>query len=248
MLRRFFLKLYRRRNLQNDLETELAFHRDLSRQQQNDIPLGNTTVIKENALDLWRFNVVENFWRDVIYAIRGLCRSPALLICALLSLGLGIGANTAIFQLLDAVRLRTLPVQKPDELAAVRIVGGNRGMGVNPGEYPELTRSIWQEIQSRQQGFSGMFAWAANQVNIGKGDGLHRVKAVWVSEDFFHVLGIRPWRGRTISPEDVGACPGSTAVVSYVYWQSAMGSSTIDDSTTLLVDGARKQVIGVAPP
>ncbi|HEY1949225.1 MAG TPA: hypothetical protein VGG97_19610 [Bryobacteraceae bacterium] len=148
MIRRFFLKLYRRRNLQNDLETELAFHDEMSRQHQNGIPLGNTTVIKENSLDLWRFSLVENLWRDVIYAVRGLRRSPALLICALLSLGLGIGANTAIFQLLDAVRLRTLPVQKPDELAAVRIVGGNRGMGVNPGEYPELTRSIGKRFRT----------------------------------------------------------------------------------------------------
>jgi predicted permease len=248
MMRRFFLKLYRRRNLENDLETELSFHREMSRQSQNDIPLGNTAVIKENALDLWRFSVIENLWRDVIYAVRGLRRSPALLICALLSLGLGIGANTAIFQLLDALRLRLLPVQKPDELAAVRIMGGNRGMGINPGEYPELTRPIWQEIQSRQEGFSGMFAWTANQVNIGEGSELRRVKAMWVSEDYFHVLGVRPWRGRPILPEDVGACPGLTAVVSYFYWQSALGSNPIDGSMTLLVDGVRKHIIGVTPP
>ena len=135
---RLFLKLRRRRNLQKDLETELAFHREMAGSHEDHIPLGNTAAIKESARDLWRFNLIENLWRDLIYAARGLRRSPALLICALLSLGLGIGANTAIFQLLDAVRLRSLPVQEPQELAAVRIIGGNRGMGITNGSYAEL--------------------------------------------------------------------------------------------------------------
>ncbi len=247
-MRRFWFKLLRRRSVQNDLEAELAFHREMSGSDQDRIRLGNTTVIKEEALDLWRFNFIENLWRDLIYAARGLRRSPALLTCALLSLGLGIGANTAIFQLVDAVRLRSLPVQKPQELAAVRIVGGNGGMGVNPGQYPELTRPIWQEIQNRQQAFSGVFAWAADRVNVGQGGGLRSVKAIWVSGNFFRVLGVRPWRGRLISRDDEGACPESTAVVSYAYWQGAMGGEQIGNGDTLLVDGTRKQVIGVTPP
>lgn len=247
-MRRLFLKLVRRRRLQRDLDTELAFHRELSSANQNAIRLGNVTSIKEQSLDVWRFTTIENLWRDVIYALRGLRRSPALLICALLSLGLGIGANTSIFELLDALRLRTLPVEKPNELAAVDIVGGHGGMGVNPGEYPELSRPIWEEIQRRQQGFSGMFAWIADRVNIGEGSRLHRVKVMWVSADFFRVLGIRPWRGRLISAGDIGACPGAVAVVSYAYWQSEMGAQRITDSTKLLIDQEWKQVIGVMPP
>lgn len=246
-MRGFFLKLLRRRSLHNDLEAELAFHREMSGPDQDRIPLGNTTAIKENALDLWRFNLIENIWRDLIYAARGLRRSPALLACALLSLGLGIGANTAIFQLLDALRLRSLPVQKPQELAAVRIVGGNGGMGVNPGQYPELTRPIWQEIENRQQAFSGVFAWTADEVNVGQGSALRSAKAIWVSGNFFRVLGVRPWRGRLISPDDEGACPESSAVVSYAYWQGAMAEQ-LGNGGTLLVDGTRKQVIGVTPP
>ncbi len=243
---RLFLKLLRRGRLQQDLESELAFHAEMSREHQNPVGLGNLSVVKEHAFDLWRFNLLENFWRDLIYAGRGLRRSPALVASALLSLGLGIGASAAIFQLLDAVRLRNLPVQKPQELAAVQIVGGHGGWGVNPGEYPELTRPIWQELRKRQQAFSGIFAWSADQVNIGQGAGMHRVKAMWVSGDFFRVLGIRAWRGRPILPEDEGACPESTAVVGYAYWQSAMGGAPIENST-LLVDQSRVQVIGVAP-
>ncbi|MBV8863804.1 MAG: ABC transporter permease, partial [Acidobacteriaceae bacterium] len=247
-MRRLLLKLWRRRSLLNDLETELAFHREMSGRDQDRIPLGNTAVIKENALDLWRFNLMENLWRDLIYAARGLWRSPALLVCALLSLALGIGANTAIFQLLDAVRLRSLPVERPQELAAIRIAGGNGGMGMNNGQYPELTRPIWREIERRQKAFSGVFAWAADGVNIGRGSELRGAKAIWVSGSFFRVLGIQPWRGRLISPDDEGACPESTAVVSYAYWRGAMGGGQIGNSSTLMVDGTPKQIIGVAPP
>lgn len=96
-MRRFFLKLSRRRRLERDLEAELAFHRELAEQGGNAIPLGNASAIKEQAFDLWRFNFLENLWRDVIYGARSLRRSPALVVSALVSLALGIGVNTAMF-------------------------------------------------------------------------------------------------------------------------------------------------------
>ena len=96
-MRRILLKLWRRRQLHQDLEAELMFHRDLAHERGNPIPLGNTTHIREQALDLWRFTLIEDLWRDLLYAIRSHRRSPALAWSAILSLGLGIGANTAIF-------------------------------------------------------------------------------------------------------------------------------------------------------
>src|SRR5581483_7670409 len=84
-----FLRLRRRRTLQRDLEAELAFHREMAQANSNPIPLGNTTSIKEQALGLWRFTVIENLWRDVLYGVRSLRRSPALVITALASLALG---------------------------------------------------------------------------------------------------------------------------------------------------------------
>jgi hypothetical protein len=93
---------------------------------------------------------LESAWQDFRYGARQLRLSPGFAIVAVLSLALGIGANTAIFQLLDAVRLRSLPIQKPGELVEVRLKGGNAGMGINTGRYVQLTRPIWQEIHRQQ--------------------------------------------------------------------------------------------------
>ena len=163
---------------------------------------GNPGLVRE---DIYRMNTIgwlESIWQDLRYGARLLRLSPGFAIVAIASLALGIGANTAIFQLLDAVRLRNLPVRNPQELAEVKIVGGNHGMGLNQ-QYGELTRAIWQQIREHQQSFSGMFAWSANQRYVGQGSQMKRFKGLWVSGDFFGVLGVRPWRGRLLLPEDL---------------------------------------------
>jgi len=188
------------------------------------------------------------FIQDLRYGLRVLVKNPGFCAVAVLSLSLGIGANTAIFQLLDAIRLRSLPIQNPQELAEVQIVGGNGGMGVNPGKYPELTRPIWQEIREHHEPFSGVFAWTADGVSVGQGSETRWRRANWVSGEFFRVLGVSPWRGRMLSLEDESECPASRAVVSYSYWQSEMGGREVGSSDSLKIDGELVQVVGVTPP
>jgi putative ABC transport system permease protein len=84
----------------------------------------------------------------------------------MLSLALGIGANTAIFQLLDAVRLRTLPVKNPQELAVVRIADRKNSTGRHEGRYSQVTNPMWEQIRDHQQGFSSIFVWAAATFNL----------------------------------------------------------------------------------
>jgi len=92
---------------------------------------GNTTALYETRREMQTFASVERSWQDLRYAARLLRLNPVFALTAIVSLGLGIGANTAIFQLIDSVRLRSLPVKNPRELARVAIAGGNRGMGLN---------------------------------------------------------------------------------------------------------------------
>jgi hypothetical protein len=196
-----------------------------------------------------RIGWLENLAQDLRYGVRLLRMSPGFTAVAVASLALGIGANTAIFELLNAVRLRSLPVPDPYELAEIKIAGGNNGMGLNPGRYGGLTRPIWDEIRSSQQAFSGVFAWVANEVRIGTSRELRRGRAIWVSGDFFPGLRIPPWRGRLFQPEDeAGTCPALRAVASFSFWQSYMAGRDLDRDNRLTVNGELYEVIGVTPP
>ena len=188
-------------------------------------------------------------FQSLRYALRQLRLNPTFTLVVIVSLALGIGANTAIFELLDAVRLRSLPIHDPKELAEIKIVGGYRGFGVTNSQYAQLTRPIWKEIKQHHEPFSGVFAWSTQGQNIGKGSQSHPVQALEVSGEFFPVLGILPWRGRLFVPEDEqSSCTISQVVVSYPYWQSQMGGRELNGNDTLLIEGHPAQVIGITPP
>jgi predicted permease len=194
-------------------------------------------------------NRLEGIWQDLRHGARLLWLSPAFTLVAVLSLALGIGANTAIFQLLDAVRLRSLSVERADELAEIRIAGGNGGMGLNPGRYGGITQPMWEELRRQQQAFTGVLAWSQRDVRLGKRGELRRAQSISVSGEFFPVLRIPPWRGRLFEPGDESAaCPATRAVVSYAFWQSEMGGRELGPHIKLLANGQLYEVIGVTPP
>jgi len=208
---------------------------------------GNPTLVRE---EIYRMNTIgwlETTWQDLRYAARVLRLSPGFTTVAILSLALGIGANTGIFQLLDALLLRSLPVARPWELAEVKIAGGNHGMGLNQ-EYGELTRPVWELIRDKQTAFSGTLAWSANQRYIGRGAEMRHFNELQVSGDFFRVLGVRPYRGRLLGTADEGACPFSVAVASYPYWQSELGGRDISSGIKVYADNGLVQIVGVTPP
>jgi hypothetical protein len=209
---------------------------------------GNPTVMKErvDAEDIaLGFN---SFFRDARHSIRGFAKARAFTAVAILTLALGIGVNTAVFQLLDAVCLRSLPIQKPQELAELRIVGGTQDFGINDGPYGNFTLPMWQEIRRHHDPFSGVFAWRAAGMLVGKRSDAKHVHGLEVSGEFFNVLGVPPWRGRLIEPQDETVCTLSKVVVSYFYWQSEMGGAAITPNSAIMVEGRSVQVLGVTPP
>ena len=185
---------------------------------------------------------------DFRHAVRVLQLNPGFATIAVLSLALGIGANTAIFQLLDAVLLRMLPVQNPQSLMEVRVQspkGGFSGSFVNG--HAELTTKQWDALRERQQGFSPLFAWAPDTFNLSPGGEVRNGTGLWVSGNYFSALGIQPALGRLIGDaDDYRGCGVPGAVISYSFWQREYHGDRTIVGRTITLDTNPAQIIDVA--
>ena len=192
---------------------------------------------------------MSNLWRDIRYAARVLRLNPAFTAVAVLSLALGIGANTAIFQLLDAVRLRALPVRDPQQLALVRIADRNWSSGRFEGRYSQLTNALWEQIRDRQEGFSSIFAWAPSSFNLATGGEARYAHGIYVSGEFFRTVATQPLLGRLLTvDDDRRGCGTPAAVLSYAFWQREFGGRVAAVGSTISIEGHPFPVVGVTPP
>src|SRR5437764_6637917 len=192
---------------------------------------------------------MSSFWKDLRYGFRALRLSPGFTLIATLTLALGIGANTAIFQLIDSIRLRSIPVKNPQELGTIRIADRHWGSGQFSSQYSQLSFPIWEQIRKRQEGFAEIAAWSVQRFNLATGGEVRKAKGIRVSGDFFHVLGVEPVLGRLIGPEDdQPACAASAANISYAFWQRNFGGDPSVVGRPLTLDGISFVVLGVTPP
>ena len=187
--------------------------------------------------------------KDFSFALRMLRKSPGFTAVAVLSLALGIGANTAIFQLLDVVRLKTLPVKAPQELAEVRIVDMDGARGSFSTRYNAVTNPIWENLRGRQQGFSGIAAWGTATFNLAQGGETRPGKALWVSGDFFNVMGVQPMLGRLLAAsDDQRGCSSPGVVISHAFWQKEYGGESNVLGRKITLANHPFEIIGVTPP
>ena len=192
---------------------------------------------------------METLWQDLKHGARLLRLNPGFTIVAILSLALGVGANTAIFQLLDAVRLRTLPVKDPQQLAIVRVETHNFSPGRHNGRFADITNPQWEQIRDHQEGFSSIFAWAENDFNLSTAGQARYAHGMFVSGDFFKVLEVQPLIGRLISAQDDRrGCGTQAAVISYAFWQHEYNGDPGVIGRKINLDGNPFPIIGVTPP
>ena len=211
--------------------------------------LGNATLVREEIYQMNTVTLVDSAWRDLTYGARLLRLNPAFAVVAILSLALGIGANTAIFQLLDAVRIRTLPVKSPEALVEVRIadpVGGRTGQF--SGRRPSLTNPLWEQIRDRQQVFSEVFAWSGVGFDLTTSGEARTAQGLWVSGDFFNGLGVPALIGRTLrADDDRRGCAAPAAVLGYGFWQREYGGDPSVIGRSITLDGHPFGIVGVTP-
>jgi hypothetical protein len=232
---RSHLEMEERENLESGTSPDEAHYAALRR-------FGNVTLAQERSREMWAWNWTETLLQDLRYGVRQLRRSPGFTTVAVLTLALGIGANTAIFSLIDAVMLRMLPVEKPDELLQV----GQSFTLFGKGDY--FPNPLWEEVRDQQDVFSGVFAWGTDTLNLAQGGAIHPANGIWVSGNFFNTLGLRPAAGRLIAAsDDRHGCP-AVAVLSYGFWQDHYAGATSAIGSTLSLDSHPFEVIGVTRP
>jgi predicted permease len=192
--------------------------------------------------------MLESIIQDVRYGIRQLKQSPGFTAIAVLSLALGIGANTAIFQLIDVIRLKMLPVQNPQELVSVDFEKGSSRSGWFSTRSARLTYAQWDQIRAEQQAFSGVLAWSTTRFNLANGGEARYAEGLFVSGDFFKNLGVNPILGHTFSPKDDSEARDSVgAVLSYAFWQREFGGDPNILGRTVSLNGYQFPIIGVTP-
>ncbi|HEY3743584.1 MAG TPA: ABC transporter permease [Bryobacteraceae bacterium] len=208
---------------------------------------GNTTLVKEKVRDMNSLTWLEDFWHDVRYGMRVLRLNPAFFAVATVSLALGIGANTAIFQLLDAVRLRSLPVAEPGQLALVSVAKNDHCCSGNfSARNSSLTYPMWEQIRDRQQGFSGIFAFGDTRFNIAQRGETRFVDGLWLSGGAFKTLGVGPALGRVLDEnDDRPGCGSTVAVISYPFWQREFAGDPLVLGKKISLNGQPVEIAGV---
>lgn len=251
------LRTFDPKPLDTALDDELRFHIDQRTEEfvtqgmkpddarrQAALLFGNRTVLRESTRERDVLVWLETTLQDVRYALRGMRHRPGFTAAAVLSLALGIGANTAIFTLLDQVLLRKLPVRNPEQLVQLKQTGIVYGttMGEDTFSYP-----MYKDLRDRNQAFSGVIGQFSVTLNVAFGSQTERVEGELVSGNYFEVLGVGAALGRTINPQD-DVTPGGhpLAVLAYDYWQSCFSGDPNVLGRSLTVDGLPLTIIGVS--
>jgi predicted permease len=257
-----FRSLTRRSRVERDLADELHFHleelveentaRGMTPEEARYAALrelGGVEQIKEECRNMRQVNYIENLIQDIRFGLRMLAKNPGFTAVAVATLALGIGANTAIFQLVDAVRLRTLPVENPQQIVRVQLADltGRRGSQASWYTFA-LTNPVWEQIRGHRQLFSDVFAWANFDFNLAPAGEKRLARGLWVSGNLFRVVGVRPILGRVFAAaDDHRGCGLPGAVISYAFWQRDFGGDRSVVGRKLTIDHHPVEIIGITP-
>jgi predicted permease len=179
--------------------------------------------------------------KDLSYGLRMLAKTPAFTVVAVVSLALGIGANTTVFSLMDAVMLRSLPVQQPEQIVEVAI-----GTPGNP-PHSDFSYPLYAGLRDHNQALSGLVAYSTTNFGIAAGDRTERTRGEMVSANYFSVLGVNPAIGSAFAPSDEAAGAPRAAVISDGLWSRLLNHDPSVLNKTISLNGRNFSVVGVAP-
>jgi predicted permease len=247
-LRRIRFWLFRR-DLEDGFEEEVRQHLEMKVQEniergmpekeasrQARVEFGNPTLAREHVRQGAGFPLLESVLQDFRYAVRQLRQSPGFTTVAVCTLALGIGANSAMFSLVNAFLLRSLPVTNPSELVIVR----NSAHGFD--------QRVFEQLRNRNHTLAGLIAWDQGKITVTI-DGATTVARIdFVSDSFYPLLGVQAAYGRLLTPEDDVPGKAPVAVISYAYWKGHFGQETSILGKAIQLKDTTFTIVGVAPP
>ena len=249
-----FWRSHKRR--ENDLDDEIRAHLDMAtrdRIARGESPedaaraarreFGDVVTVREVTGDMWSGQSFARIAQDVRWAVRSLRRAPGFTIVAILTLALGIGANTAIFSVVNGVLLEPLPFPKSHQLVYITSQFPTLGFDQFPVDAAE-----YLELRERNRSFQDVGAYVTSAVNIGAEGHPARVTSAIVTASLFPTLGVAPRLGRTFTPEEMLPNAAAVAVLSSELWQSAFAADRGIIGRQIDVDGAKTTVVGIMPP
>ena len=258
--------LFRRQVLEHEMDDELREFIDASTAEKVKrgmpaeqaahaarVEMGSANAVKHHIRSATWESRMEIFFRDLKYCVRGLLRSPGFTLIAVLSLALGIGANTAIFTLIKQVLLQNLPVRDPQQLVTFgESTGGGILGGIDLGTADMFTYDFARQLEANPGPFQGVAAYASRSpkanVHLPISAAALQIPTELVSGNFFNVLGATPLLGRTISPFDAGSPhSNAVAVISHHFWQQSLSSDPGVIGKSISMNSTPFTVIGVMP-
>jgi len=233
---RSHLRMEEQENLESGMPPEEAHYAALRR-------FGNVTLAQERSREMWGWNSVETLWQDIRYGLRQLRRSPGFTVVAVLTLALGIGANIALFSVMNVMLLRALPVRSPQELVEFIRLAPDGSMMTN------LPSAMFEHLRKNTSVLSGVFAFISDTRILRSGAGSAPLLVHEVSGSFFPTLGVKPFLGRAIDlSDDRPDAEHQVVVLSYRFWSSHFGRDPSVVGATVRINATPCIVIGVMPP
>src|ERR1700733_13405707 len=252
--------IFRRRKIYDDLAEEMRLHVEerteqlmregMSRKEAEQAArraFGNTTLLEERSREVWQMPLVESLGTDLKLVCRRLGRSPGFAATVILTLAIGIGANTAVFSVLNSVLFKPLPYPNAEQLVAVRLIAPGAAGLADFSNGLRLSSSMYFTFSEQNRTFQSLGVWSTGTGNVTGLAQPHEVRTAWVTDGVLQSLSVPPVLGRWLLPADQIPHGPKAVMLSYGYWQRRFGGDRSVIGRSIAIDAQPREIVGVMP-
>ncbi len=252
--------IFRRKTLYGDLAEEMRLHLEekteqfmaegMSRKEAEQAArraFGNATVLEERSREVWQLPLVESLGTDLKLVLRRLRKSPGFAATVILTLAIGIGANTAVFSVVNSILFKPLPYPNAEQLVAVRLIAPGAAGLADFSSGLRLSSSMYFTFAEQNRTFQSFGVWTTGTANVTGVDQPHEVHTASVSDGVLQALSVPPVLGRWLLPADQDPHGAKPVMLSYGYWQRRFGGDRSVIGRSIAIDAQPRQIVGVMP-